>query len=377
VRRGPVAEAAIAAIKRYRRWGSRSRAGRCRFTPSCSSFALEAFENRTAFVAAASVAWRVLRCNPLARSVAPDPVRRRRHLRPNAGPTAAALLSAAALVWLISLGSASAQTASGGCASTINGQSPTKLTRSNPLVVGANSMVVIAGQVPPKHKDPRKVKATTAIQVTGIEGIGGVTVKKLTTTGAAWGGRVKIDPYFRFGVGLYRVEVVAAGTGGWTCRMTAYVRLKGSPLSKPIGRGALVALGLGMAGALVSTKANTLRKPAGTWDKATDVFADAACLIITVLIFYSLVTFGAVLSATAAAEAKPKPKLVRRWGHGHTGLGFFSGFIAGAGATVLAQQYAVWPLTMTTGIGLPLAFGGLAAARAYLGRPYKVQAKAS
>ena len=36
----------------------------CRFVPSCSAYALEAFEKRGFFVGLALTVWRVLRCNP-------------------------------------------------------------------------------------------------------------------------------------------------------------------------------------------------------------------------------------------------------------------------------------------------------------------------
>lgn len=36
----------------------------CRFTPSCSAYALEAFEKRGFFVGLALTVWRILRCNP-------------------------------------------------------------------------------------------------------------------------------------------------------------------------------------------------------------------------------------------------------------------------------------------------------------------------
>ena len=36
----------------------------CRFTPSCSAYALEAFQKRGFFVGFALMVWRILRCNP-------------------------------------------------------------------------------------------------------------------------------------------------------------------------------------------------------------------------------------------------------------------------------------------------------------------------
>ena len=36
----------------------------CRFTPTCSAYAVEAFTKRGFFVGGALTAWRILRCNP-------------------------------------------------------------------------------------------------------------------------------------------------------------------------------------------------------------------------------------------------------------------------------------------------------------------------
>ena len=40
----------------------------CRFTPSCSAYALEAFQKRGFFVGFALTVWRILRCNPFCMS---------------------------------------------------------------------------------------------------------------------------------------------------------------------------------------------------------------------------------------------------------------------------------------------------------------------
>ena len=38
----------------------------CRFTPTCSAYAIEAFQKRGFFVGFALTVWRILRCNPFA-----------------------------------------------------------------------------------------------------------------------------------------------------------------------------------------------------------------------------------------------------------------------------------------------------------------------
>ena len=55
----------IALIRFYRKFLSPLK-GRpcCRFTPTCSAYALEAFQKRGFFVGFGLTVWRILRCNP-------------------------------------------------------------------------------------------------------------------------------------------------------------------------------------------------------------------------------------------------------------------------------------------------------------------------
>lgn len=39
----------------------------CRFRPTCSNYAIDAFENYNFFYAALLTVWRILRCNPLSK----------------------------------------------------------------------------------------------------------------------------------------------------------------------------------------------------------------------------------------------------------------------------------------------------------------------
>ena len=55
-------------IKFYRRFISPIKPRCCRFTPTCSAYALEAFEKRGFFVGFALTVWRILRCNPFCRA---------------------------------------------------------------------------------------------------------------------------------------------------------------------------------------------------------------------------------------------------------------------------------------------------------------------
>ncbi|MBQ8859329.1 MAG: membrane protein insertion efficiency factor YidD [Clostridia bacterium] len=54
-------------IRFYRRFISPIKPPCCRFTPSCSAYALEAFEKRGFFVGFGLTVWRILRCNPFCR----------------------------------------------------------------------------------------------------------------------------------------------------------------------------------------------------------------------------------------------------------------------------------------------------------------------
>ena len=56
---------AMAIIRFYRRFLSGLKGvPTCRFTPTCSAYALEAFEKRGFFAGLALSVWRILRCNP-------------------------------------------------------------------------------------------------------------------------------------------------------------------------------------------------------------------------------------------------------------------------------------------------------------------------
>jgi len=51
-------------LRGYQRWISPSLPPSCRYTPTCSEYALEALEQRGLFVGTALAVWRVLRCHP-------------------------------------------------------------------------------------------------------------------------------------------------------------------------------------------------------------------------------------------------------------------------------------------------------------------------
>lgn len=57
----------IGIIKLYRKFISPIKPQCCRFTPTCSEYALEAFRTRGFFVGFGLTVWRILRCNPFCR----------------------------------------------------------------------------------------------------------------------------------------------------------------------------------------------------------------------------------------------------------------------------------------------------------------------
>ena len=48
----------------YRKYVSPLKPPCCRFTPTCSAYAIEAFQKRGFFVGLGLTVWRILRCNP-------------------------------------------------------------------------------------------------------------------------------------------------------------------------------------------------------------------------------------------------------------------------------------------------------------------------
>ena len=73
----------IGLIKLYKKFISPIKPNCCRFTPTCSSYAIEAFEKRGFFVGLILTVWRILRCNPFCRGgYDPVPERGFRNPRP-------------------------------------------------------------------------------------------------------------------------------------------------------------------------------------------------------------------------------------------------------------------------------------------------------
>lgn len=70
-------------VRLYQKFISPLKPPCCRFTPTCSSYAIEAFQKRGFFVGLILTIWRILRCNPFCRGgYDPVPERGLRNPRP-------------------------------------------------------------------------------------------------------------------------------------------------------------------------------------------------------------------------------------------------------------------------------------------------------
>lgn len=67
----------IGLIKLYRKYLSPLKRCRCPYTPSCSSYGLEAIEKHGAIYGSILAVWRILRCNPFSKG-GYDPVPEKR-----------------------------------------------------------------------------------------------------------------------------------------------------------------------------------------------------------------------------------------------------------------------------------------------------------
>ena len=54
-------------IRLYKKYISPLKPPCCRFTPTCSAYAIEAFQKRGFFAGFILMTWRILRCNPFSR----------------------------------------------------------------------------------------------------------------------------------------------------------------------------------------------------------------------------------------------------------------------------------------------------------------------
>lgn len=73
----PARATLVGLIRLYQRSLAAWLGGQCRFSPTCSSYAIDAIRSRGALVGSAFATWRILRCNPFgAGGLDPAPGRR-------------------------------------------------------------------------------------------------------------------------------------------------------------------------------------------------------------------------------------------------------------------------------------------------------------
>ncbi len=275
-------------------------------------------------------------------------------------PLLAASTALSLAFWLFAPSAARADV-SGPCSATLNGTDVAQ--DSGPIDVGSNDIVAVtigaaAGEV-------------THLRVQLHYGPVSWTVHNEDTSGQNVSKNVSVEDYARYGVGLYKVTATATLKSGESCSGSALVNVSGNPLTTAAGAAAVAGMGLGVAGlALTSARAaakapeERLRKasPHGDLQDAADfavracVFAVLPAILLTVL---AMVTGGGgatPLPPGSAPGARPRA----RWGIRLSAVGIFAGVLAGAGAIVLLQQYAVaYPSTgiIVAGLAAGLALG--------------------
>lgn len=62
--RSPLAAGLVAVLRAYQRWISPALPARCRFYPTCSTYAVQAIVTRGTVVGLLLTGWRLLRCQP-------------------------------------------------------------------------------------------------------------------------------------------------------------------------------------------------------------------------------------------------------------------------------------------------------------------------
>jgi len=399
MRPGRLARACIRVVERYQRSdGARANDKSCAFDPSCSAFIEEAFRTRSFLVAFHISFWRMLRCNRLLGHRAHDPVHRRTwRPRPNMVRTSSRTGLIGGVLFLAFSAAAYAQGVSGGCSAFLRGANGTDVpaeaaTSNSPVVVDINSTAGVRGFAP--DGTPQDTTSLTTITVSIIEQVVEPQSENHPGTGALWGGEVRVEPYARWGTGLYLVTGTSNGSSpsgsSFSCEGSGYYKVSGNPLSAPIGQVAAGLIVVGAATNLLSRRAKdvaTAPVPAPPPSPSTGVsdselmnpYSDfyteeeRQCCFLLMLAAVVMPIVGAGGGATPVGQSV----VVRHaWRRGRPFLGFLTALLFGLGFTVLMQQYAVWPLTVTTAIVLPLVIAVLGGIRAYVGQRVRIVTRA-
>jgi hypothetical protein len=171
-----------------------------------------------------------------------------------------ALSGAVALLAVLAL-PAFGQSLAGGCTATVNGRSPASMTKSDPLLVDADTPITVSGAVAPAGLALPANQATSELNVYLYTFGFPVPVDNRNETGHSWGGTVEVPSWLTsLASGLYKVEAEATGNPGWTCKADGYVKLGDSGLTAAAAVGAVgVVAGAGAA----ATSVKPARGPGG------------------------------------------------------------------------------------------------------------------
>ena len=395
-------ERALRGIANYRASTLHERAaGCCRFTPTCSHYAEEALRRRSFPVALLLIAWRLLRCNPLASPGQVDPVRPPRR---GMARRVLAVLALSGLTTLFVGATASAATAlgssaqqgggssltAGGCDAFVGGAPIGSLGAGSPLQVHTGQRVLLTGQAPPGIRNlPSSVglRSVTDVKIHFIEKLATRT-EVHNATGQNFQRSVNVDNYLKYGSGVYRVDMHSVAPGGWDCAGTFYVELHGSKLAAEV---AVAVGGIGAAGMAASARGDEPDPDAlppkeddqglvdpttpveaydkAQKDKAANAKVDGGTACLAGILFALIASTGAFAMAVPA-PTRPDPRRV--WVKGHPVLGFVSGLFAGLGFTVALQQFGFYPLNLTSAVVAPLFMAVLGGWRGWRGRAWRV-----
>lgn len=286
--------------------------------------------------------------------------------------------------------SASAQDVSAGCTATVNGRAVRSLTEEDPVAPkGKKGRIVLRGNKPGGRGKNAGSKTETNFYavVFGAR----LALESSTSKAGKWGGRVELPGYLTsLGAGTYRIEAETAGADASQCTASAYVRLKGGPLTFALGIGALLT-GVGAAVAL-GARGNAANAPdKGTIAKKTGIegrgakvapdklrtgAVDLGYLAVLAVVFYlayeELFDFGDSIGFAVPAAAAGASAARRVWVHGRVLRGFIGGFLFGVGLALVLHQLDVWPLDLTQALVFPVMVGIASAARAYIGSAFTV-----
>lgn len=142
-----------------------------------------------------------------------------------------------------------------GCTASINGfDAYAASSPSDAVVLAEDQQVDVSGSM-----SSGPVTYSVEMEFAGI----GWTVADGSASGNAWSDSLEVNKYSKYGVGLYKVRVVASNAAGETCRLTTYVNVDGGVLSGTAGKVGVGVLAVGGAALIGSSIAAAFGSTAG------------------------------------------------------------------------------------------------------------------